>query len=166
MATRTWNSSGSTDMNLSTNYSGSGALLTTDDLVFNGTSVINAVASATLSVKTLTIAAAYTGKWDLNSQSLTVANGFSDDGVCIIGNAHNYAGNLTVSGDGDFHFNPTFAFSISLNLDLQGTGNYDVIAGFRCNNLKLAYYVTIQQLLPGVMLVVDQVIYSQLMGVL
>ena len=57
MATRTWNSSGSTDMNDGANYTGSGALLATDNLVFDGTSVVDATGTANLSVNSITTTA-------------------------------------------------------------------------------------------------------------
>jgi len=41
-ATRTWNSSSSTDMNDGANYNPTGAIAADDDLVFNNTSVVNA----------------------------------------------------------------------------------------------------------------------------
>lgn len=71
MATRTWSSASSTDMNLATNYSGSGALLTTDDLVFNNTSVINATASGNLSVASLTVGDNYSGVMNISGRTIT-----------------------------------------------------------------------------------------------
>lgn len=80
-ATRTWSSSGSTDMNLETNYSGSGALLTTDDLVFDATSVVNATATASLSVNSITRAAAYSGNTSWANYVVTVAGNLTIDGA-------------------------------------------------------------------------------------
>jgi len=62
MATRTWTSNASTNMNLNTNYSGSGALLTTDDLVFNGTGSAVPVPTAALQVKSITVSS--TASWN------------------------------------------------------------------------------------------------------
>lgn len=81
MATRTWSSAGSTDMNLATNYSGSGELLATDDLVFDATSTVNATATAPLSVNSVVTAAAYSGNWSISGQTLTCAAGASFDGT-------------------------------------------------------------------------------------
>jgi parallel beta-helix repeat protein len=96
-ATRTWSSSASTDMGKSTNYSGSGPLLTTDDLVFNNTSVINATATSTIDVGSITIASTYSGAWNNAGQTLTVEDntGFSDDGIT---GAHNYGNGITLNG--------------------------------------------------------------------
>lgn len=96
MATRTWSSSGSTDINNSANYSGAGALLTTDDLVFNGTSVVNAAATANLTVNSVTITSAYTGTWSFSGFTLTLSAGsFTDDGIT---GTHNYGNGITLNG--------------------------------------------------------------------
>jgi len=68
---RTWNSSGSTDMNDGTNYTGAGALLTTDDLIYDATSVVNATATAALDVNSITSNAGYSGDFDMNANNLT-----------------------------------------------------------------------------------------------
>lgn len=64
MAIRTWNSAGSHDMNLAGNYTGIGALLTTDTLLFNGTSVVDATATAGLDVDSISILPAYKGHFN------------------------------------------------------------------------------------------------------
>lgn len=60
-AKRVWTSTGSSNMNLATNYSGSGDLLTTDTLLFDGTSDIRAVLSGDLTVRALQVTADYNG---------------------------------------------------------------------------------------------------------
>jgi hypothetical protein len=96
-ATRTWSSSGSTDLGKYTNYSGSGPLLTTDDLVFDNTSVVNAAATSSLDVGSVTIASTYTGIWAITGYTLTVEDntGFSDNGIT---GAHNYGNGITLNG--------------------------------------------------------------------
>lgn len=97
MGTRIWSSTGSTDMNNGANYSGSGALLTSDDLVFDNTSVVNATATVDLDVGSVTIASNYSGAWSMSSYTLTVENnnGFSDAGIT---GGHNYGNGMTVNG--------------------------------------------------------------------
>jgi len=70
---RTWNSGGSTDMNLSTNYTGSGALLSTDVLLFNGTVSVNAISTAGLTVGSIICTAGHTNTWSISGQTLSVA---------------------------------------------------------------------------------------------
>lgn len=89
MATRTWSSVGSNDMNNAANYSGAGALLTTDDLVFNNTSVINATATANLDVASITVAANYSGNWSIAEFSAVAETGnmsFDGTGTLNLGN--------------------------------------------------------------------------------
>lgn len=72
---RTWSSASSTDMNLATNYSGSGNLLTTDTLLFDGTSVVNSTATASLSVGMIYKTSAYTGNWSVSGRRVTLNTG-------------------------------------------------------------------------------------------
>jgi hypothetical protein len=60
-------------MNLATNYSGSGALLATDDLVFNGTGSAVAIITADLTVKSVTVSG--TASITTNGFRLTVSSG-------------------------------------------------------------------------------------------
>jgi hypothetical protein len=93
---RTWSSSSSTDMNLSSNYSGSGSLLTTDTLSFDNTSVINAVSTGNLDVAGVTIASNYTGAWSISGRELICETGnFTDDGIT---GAHTYGNKITING--------------------------------------------------------------------
>lgn len=81
MATRIWNSSGSTDMNDSGNYTGTGALLSTDDLVFNNTSTVNATATADLNVASITTTSAYSGEWSVSGRIVTLSGNATFDGT-------------------------------------------------------------------------------------
>jgi hypothetical protein len=97
MATRVWSSLASNDMNAVANYSGSGSFAG-DDLVFDGTSVVNATATAAIACNSITIAAAYSGVWSLATYAATLAisgTAFSDHG--IIG-AHTYGAGITANG--------------------------------------------------------------------
>jgi len=95
MATRTWSSAASTDLNDVANYSGSGAFLTTDDLVFDNTSVVNATATESLSVNSVTVAATYSGNMTFSGYSITCANGnVSFDGIGTL----NLGNGITMSG--------------------------------------------------------------------
>jgi hypothetical protein len=108
-------------MNDGANYSGAGALLATDDLVFDGTSVINATATAGLSVQSVSIVAAYTGAWSISGQTLTVALGFSDDGG---GGTRNYGNGITANGaSSTVHFGSTLGAvtATSCVLTMNGT---------------------------------------------
>jgi len=75
MSERIWSSASSTDLNDSANYSGSGALLTTDDLVFDSTSIVNATASANLDVNSITVASNYSGNMTFINRTAIYENG-------------------------------------------------------------------------------------------
>ena len=103
MATRTWNSSSSTDLNNGANYTGSGALLVTDDLVFDNTSVVNAAATANINVKSITISSSFTGVWIFTGFTVTVDTQFSDNAV----NRRYWGTSITVNGAaGSFYYSP------------------------------------------------------------
>ena len=96
---RIWSSLGSTDMNDSSNYSSTGSLLTTDDLVFNGTSTVDATATADLDVGSVAISNLYTGSWTISGRVLTVedSTGFTD--MCYTATGpHNYGNGITLNG--------------------------------------------------------------------
>lgn len=139
MATRTWSSSGSSDMNNATNYSGEGALLATDDLLFNGTSVIAATATATLAVKSITTVAAYTGAFSTGGQAFNIGGSVNFDNVSAL----TINSTITITTDGDFHIGAGItAFTGGGSIDLQGTGGLDIDeATFSSplSNIKLAY---------------------------
>ena len=93
MATRTWSGASDTNLNNSANYSGAGALLATDDLVFN-TGSVAATASADLSVNSITTTSGYSGNWSNSGHNFTVALGasFAHTGTLNLGN------NFTANG--------------------------------------------------------------------
>ena len=133
MATRTWNSSSDTDMNDGDNYTPTGDILVGDDLVFDGTSVVNATATASLSVATINALVAYTGVWNDGGQAITVATAFN------ISNGGNFVatGTTRMTGDGDLTFKNTGSVTTSAwSVDLDGTGNL-AFTGYR-NMLSLS----------------------------
>jgi hypothetical protein len=104
MATRYWDSTGSTDLNDGSNYTGSGTLLTTDDLIFDSTSMVNAIATNDLSVRTLSSMGDYTGEMNFSGRQITLGSG------CYL----NHTGNLTcpdkiTSSDGTVRFGSNLA---------------------------------------------------------
>jgi hypothetical protein len=107
MAARTWTGAVDADGNNSGNYSGAGALLTSDDLTWNGSAVGNCTFTGALSVKSLTVSSAYTGAWSDGGQTLTLAGGFNfdDSGAGIIA----FTGTVNVTATG------TWASTLSLN---------------------------------------------------
>ena len=138
MATRTWNSSGSTDMNDGANYTGSGELLTSDDLVFDDTSVVNAIATADLSVNSITTTSGYSGNWSTGvGHGFTVAAGVSFDhtgsldirGACSIGSGGCHIG----SGIGTLvTIGSSFTFTDDCTVDVNKpvtTGAWTIDAG-------------------------------------
>jgi len=122
MATRTWSSSSSTDMNNTANYSGSGSFAT-DDLVFDATSVVNAAATANIACNSITITSGYSGTWALTGYTATLAGGdFSDEG--ITGN-HAYGNGITLNGSTAMYHTGTGGSAKSASscvLTFNGTG--------------------------------------------
>ena len=137
MATRTWLSTGSTDMNNVANYSGSGALLTTDDLVFDATSVVNATDTASLSVICITAAAGYTGTWSDGGQTITVNAAFNmSSGGSFVG-----TGTLIQSTNANVTFANTGSptTSTAWKLDLKDDGSL-IVSGYKnMGSLKCGY---------------------------
>jgi hypothetical protein len=120
--TRKWISTGSTNMNLATNYTGSGALQTTDNLVFFDTSVVNAIATANLSVNSITVQASYTGNWKDGGYTITTATGESFDGATAADTV-TLTGKHIVTGDGNFTLSlgPYYAITAAAcTLDVRG----------------------------------------------
>lgn len=74
MAERTWISTGSTDAMDPANYTGAGPILSSDVLVFDGSSVVNADQNADFSIGGLEFRTGYTGKYD-NHHHVTEING-------------------------------------------------------------------------------------------
>lgn len=127
MATRTWNSSGSTDMNDGSNYTPTGAILAGDDLVFDATSVVNATATGSLSVATINALIAYTGTWNDGGQIITVTLTFNMSS----GGAFTATGTMDMTSNGNLTFKNTGSVSTSSwTVVLQGTGDFAFI-GYR-----------------------------------
>ena len=121
MASRVWNSSGSTDMNDGANYTGSGALLVTDDLVFDNTSVINTTATGNLAVKSITVSSNYTGTFNDGGYVLSTSGAIAIDS----GGAVTCTGTLTITGDSNFSFNCSGTATTSdCSIDLQGSSTF------------------------------------------
>lgn len=100
MATRTWASTGSTDMNNGDNYSPAGAIQATDDLVFDGSlSVVNAIITANLSVNSVTVTTGHTGTWSIFNKNLTISasSSIAGGGTRNLGNG--VANSITLNGN-------------------------------------------------------------------
>lgn len=97
MATRTWISTGSTDFNDPSNWSGSGALLPSDDLVFNSTSTINAyLTSSGAVVNNFSLLVGYDGIFDCSNLNLNCNGDLTiQSGTTNFGNGtHSIGGNV------------------------------------------------------------------------
>jgi hypothetical protein len=127
MATRTWNAAaGQTDMNNGSNYTPTGAILTGDDLVFDATSVVNATASANLSVASITVAALYTGNFTISGRTITLTGSFDASAytktiTATGGTTINIGGNLLI-GTG-----VTLASNLPCPINFTGTPTITVV---------------------------------------
>ena len=122
-AQRIWNG-GSTDMNLATNYSGSGALLTTDTLVFNGTSVVNATATASLNVSHISIESTYSGAWTISGYTATINNG----GIKFAGSGTaNWGNGITLNGNGSIKIEASAGTQSTTSCVITANGLHDTI---------------------------------------
>lgn len=141
-ATRTWSSAGSTDMNDGANYSGAGALLTTDDLVFDATSVVNATATAALSINSVTATAAYSGAWSMGTTYKLTVNEASDSAINYKGTgATTWGDSLVLAGaSATVHIGSAVASCNAANCDVvfNGGGTWDVDKGSTWQSLTLA----------------------------
>lgn len=135
MATRTWNSSGSTDMNDGSNYTPTGAILASDFLVFDGTSVVNATATGSLSAATIDVIAAYTGAWNDGGQTITLVNSFNMSS----GGAFTASGTFNMTANGDLTYNPDSKSTSSWTVDLRGTGTFAVTGYIAVGKMICAY---------------------------
>lgn len=138
MATRIWSSTGSTNMNLASNYTGSGNLLTTDDLVFDNTSQISASSVASLIVNSITTSSNYTGVFSQGSDVIT----------CNTSVILNHSGNLYLNGpinilsSGDFTIGTKIqSYDCSLlELNMLGDGIFtSVKTPLTLSKLNIAY---------------------------
>lgn len=126
MATRTWNSGGSTNANDGNNYSPTGAIGTTDDLVLNNTSVVDWDTSAALTVGSVSIASTYTGNiWTGSNLTLNNATGFVDDAVPAGANTHYFESYITIANaSGVFHIGSSLVancYTDFMRLVINGT---------------------------------------------
>jgi len=141
-ATRTWSSGGSTDMNDDANYSGAGALLTTDDLVFDATSVVNATATADLEVNSITATAAYSGAWSMGSTYKLTVNEASDSAINYKGTgATTWGDSLVLAGtNATVHIGGAVASLTAAACDVvfNGGGTWDVDKGSTWQSLTIA----------------------------
>lgn len=102
--TRVWNSTGSTDMNLSSNYTGTGQISRLDTLVFNNTSVVNAIATANLLCGMIVINSNYSGTFNFTNRELTLNNGgLSVDGTLTF----TFGNKITSNGNNTIHIGST-----------------------------------------------------------
>lgn len=135
----TWSSSGSTDWSVDANWSGGVAPTSSDDVIFNATSVIACSLSAASVCKSLTTTSAYTGAFSTNGKSLTISGSCSFDNTSAL----TINSTITLNADGDFHIGTNItSFTGGGTIDLQGTGNFDVdenISGSPIGKLKCAY---------------------------
>jgi hypothetical protein len=121
MPTRTHTGAVNTDLNNPLNYSGSGPLLSTDDLLFNGASG-NAIASANLDVWSITTTSGYNGNISFAGYNVTYRNGFSwgHPGTLDMGN---YA--LITENNAILHASVSGMSSVTKNLctlEIRGVG--------------------------------------------
>jgi hypothetical protein len=97
-----WNSHGSTNMNLVSNYYGAGCTLgTSDDLQFTGTSTVAATATGNLKVGSITTLSAYTGSWSLATFYATSTDniGMIFDNSSSTSGTLNLGSGITLSGN-------------------------------------------------------------------
>lgn len=98
---RTWISTGSTDLNNSANWTGSGALLTTDNLYFTGVSTVDSALTANLEVNSITVEPGFTGGLAFVGYTTTL-DGTSQQGYALYcsGTANRHFGNgLIIKGN-------------------------------------------------------------------
>lgn len=92
--TRTWSGAADSNLNNPANYSGSGPLLPTDDIIFNAGAVA-ATASADLEINSIVTTAGYSGALSFLNFELTINDGnatFDGTGTLHLGNQINFRG--------------------------------------------------------------------------
>jgi hypothetical protein len=158
---RVWNSSGSTDMNATANYTGTGAILSTDSLIYNNTSVVNAIATANMpEAQALIINSNYTGTWSDTGFTTTWGTGgvFINSGgsVKILGTLTSAGrdsiargagtGTLRLMNDTLRHTgdNAFYLAWPAASIDSSGTPDITVIPGASSANRYLGCYIDIQ----------------------
>jgi hypothetical protein len=135
MATRNWLGTVSSNMNDSSNYSGSGNLLTTDALIFDSTSSVDATATASLSVQSITVDSAYLGSFKDMGQSITISTTVTVFNTGASSGSFITSGNWSVTGSWTFGANGMVNMSGSA-VSLVGTTLSTVTAaGKNFNNI-------------------------------
>lgn len=119
MAVRKWSSAGSHDMNLAANYSGAGAILNTDTLLFDNTSVVDATATAGLDVSGISIMSTYTGHFN--------------DGALLM-DTH------VIRGNGGFHCNSGGAVTIKGFWSVLVSSNIEITNVLGAIDIKDSYW--------------------------
>ena len=111
-ATITWtNGGGDGTWSNSSNWSTSTVPTSSDDVIFDGTSVANATLDVATTIKTLTIDAGYTGQVSLSSQTLTISSNLTTDNASQIN-----AGTSTVIFSGSKTVNcPASLYNLTIN---------------------------------------------------
>ena len=134
MAQRIWSSLVSNDLNLATNYTGSGTLLAIDDLLF--LSGVSAVATSNLYVNSLTTSGTYSGGFNTSGYFITTSSGvvINHSGMVTLGDVI-CSGDLTVGSNivasGDF---------TSCNLYMKNNSNLSINKNnMYFNSVNLAY---------------------------
>lgn len=84
MATRNWLGSTNNDLNNSSNYDGTGSLLSTDDLVFSSGNIA-ASGTANLTIQSLTMTSGYSGNFNLVNYTLTSSGNLWFSGTGTLG---------------------------------------------------------------------------------
>ena len=124
MATRTWTSNSSTNMNLATNYDGTG-VLTGEELVFNGTGSAVAISTATVTVASITVSG--TGSITIsNTLNLSSSLSLGGSGTISISGACNLSGSTLTIANGPTYTlgtisatSPTLAFTLGTSLSIN-----------------------------------------------
>lgn len=127
---RTWTSSSSTNLNDGSNYSPTGPLLSSDDLLFTNTSIIDATVTANVSVNSITADASYTGGLFFNHYT----------GV-LNGDRSGYS--LYLSGAGNRHFGDNLTFNGNSSTVYLGAGT----KAFDATNCDMTFNGLNQQLI-------------------
>lgn len=146
MANRYWIGTTSTDWSDTNNWSalsgGAGAAgvpTNADAAIFDTNSNANdCVLTAASVCLSLTSDVNHTANFDMNGQTLTVSGAFNYDGTGVL----TIDAALTLDADGNFHLGSTIGtLNWSGNLDLQGTGNFDIdkAAAATSGNITCAY---------------------------
>jgi hypothetical protein len=128
MATRYWLGSINSDLNDASNYSGSGALLTSDALIYDSTSSVDATATASLSVQSVTVSSSYSGSFKDMGQSMTISQ------TVTVFNTGASSGSFIISGD----WGVTGSWTFGANGTIQTSGSTVTFQGTTLSTVTLA----------------------------